>query len=343
MDFLKIDGSFGEGGGQIIRSAVALSAITKTPIQIENIRKNRRVPGLRAQHLTGVKLLAKVCDANVEGLSIGSTTIRFEPGEIQSTEITENIGTAGSISLIFQGLIPAVSIAKKELRLSITGGTDVSWSPTANYTKYVLREALGRMGIKYSMEIKKRGYYPKGGGVIDLKVSPCEKIKPIDLSKRNKKTVKLFCSYSKLDSKFIDSQIQNILKILKENDFQTQVEIDKEVALNQGSSILLYSTDSDSVIGSDGLYDVKFAKFPDSIPDNFLKWNLGVDDHLADMLILPACLSEEMSVFRTRSITKHLETNLYITSKITGCKYGIRKLDDGFEVRITGDSDSSVK
>lgn len=343
MDFLKIDGSYGEGGGQIIRSAVALSAITKTPVQIENIRKNRKVPGLRAQHLTGVKLLAKVCNANVEGLSIGSTSIKFEPEEIQNSTITENIGTAGSISLIFQGLIPAVSIAKKELKLSITGGTDVSWSPTANYTKYVLADALARMGIKYSMEIKKRGYYPKGRGIVELKVFPCEKIKPIKLSKRNEKNVKLYCSYSKLDSKYIDNHIQNTKKILEENDFQTEIEINEESALNQGGSILLYSNDSDSVVGSDGLYNIKSAKFPNSIVNDFLEWNLGVDEHLADMLVLPAGLSKEMSIFRTKTITKHLETNLYITSKITGCKYGVGKLDDGFEIRITGNSNSSIE
>ncbi|MFB5598004.1 MAG: RNA 3'-terminal phosphate cyclase [Nitrosopumilaceae archaeon] len=342
MDFLKIDGSYGEGGGQIIRSAVALSAITKTPIQIENIRKNRKVPGLRAQHLTGVRLLAKVCIANVEGLRIGSTSIKFEPGEIQSSKITENIGTAGSISLIFQGLIPAVSIAKKELRLSITGGTDVSWSPTANYTKYVLAEALDRMGIKYSMEIKKRGYYPKGGGVVELKVFPCKKIKPIKLFKRNKKNIKLYCSFSKLDPEFVDEYIQNTKKVLEENNFETQIQINEESALNQGGSVLLFSNDSDSIIGSDGLYNTKSSKFSKSILDDFLGWNLGVDEHLVDMLVLPAGISKEMSIFRTKTITKHLETNLYITSKITGCKYGIGKLDNGFEVRITGNSDSSI-
>ncbi len=342
MDFLKIDGAYGEGGGQIIRSAIALSAITKTPIQIENIRKNRKVPGLRAQHLTGIKLLGKVCNAKVEGLGIGSTTIKFEPGEIQNAQITENIGTAGSISLIFQGLIPAVAIARKELKLSITGGTDVAWSPTSNYTKHVLAEALGRMGIKYSMEIKKRGYYPKGGGRVELKVFPCEKIKPIKLFKRSKKHVKLFCSYSKLDSKFVKEYVQNAKNILEKNNFQTETELVEEAALNKGGSILLYSNDSDSVIGSDGLYDTKEERFPNSILDNFLKWNLGVDEYLSDMLVLPAGLSNEMSIFRTKTITKHLETNLYITSKITGCRYGIGKLDDGFEVRITGDSDSSI-
>ena len=158
MDFLKIDGSYGEGGGQILRSAVTLSCITKTPIQIENIRTNRRVPGLRPQHLTAIKLLGKICNAQVQGLDVGSKTIKFFPNNLEDYTLTEDIGTAGSISLILQALIPAVSISKKSLELSITGGTDVPWSPTSNYTKYVLCEAYSRMGIDFSAEITKRGY-----------------------------------------------------------------------------------------------------------------------------------------------------------------------------------------
>jgi len=342
MDYQKIDGSYGEGGGQILRSAVTLSTITKKPIQIDNIRAMRKVPGLRAQHLTGVKLLAKLCNASVEGLKIGSTSIKFVPGELQSSNITENIGTAGSISLIFQGLIPAVAISKKELRLSITGGTDVSWSPTANYTKYVLADAYSRMGIKFSMDVKQRGHYPKGGGIIDLNIFPCNEIKPIILSQRNEKNVKLYCSFSKLDSELIDKHIQATKKILEQKNFSVEIEVKEESALNQGGSLVLYSNDSDSIIGSDGLFETKSSRFSNEILENFVKWNLGVDDHLADMLVLVAGLSKEMSIFRTKKITHHLETNLYITSKMTGCKYGIEKLDDGFEVRITGNSDSSI-
>jgi RNA 3'-terminal phosphate cyclase (ATP) len=163
VEILKIDGSFGEGGGQILRSATTLSCITKIPIQIENIRSNRKVPGLREQHLTAIKLLAKICNAKVEGLQIGSTSLKFIPNETQNMQLQENVGTAGSIPLILQAVIPAVSLTKKKLTLSITGGTDVPWSPTANYTKHVLSEVYSRIGINFSMKIQKRGYYPKGG------------------------------------------------------------------------------------------------------------------------------------------------------------------------------------
>ena len=341
MEFLKIDGSYGEGGGQIVRSAVTLSCITKTPIQIENIRTNRRVPGLRPQHLTAIKLLGKICNADVQGLNVGSKTIKFLPKNVQSKNLTENIGTAGSISLILQVLIPVVSICKKSLELTIVGGTDVPWSPTSNYTKYVLGETYSRMGIDFSMEITKRGYYPKGGGQVELKVNPLKKLKPISLTQRKTKSAKLFCSYSNLSSDRINNEVQEAENILKDADFEIESEIKKEISLSNGGNMLLYSHDSSSITGSDGLTDTT-RNLAKSISKNFIRNNLGVDIHLSDMIVLPASLIDETSVYRIKEITKHLETNLYVTSKITGCKYGIGKLDDGFEVRIKGNSNSII-
>jgi RNA 3'-terminal phosphate cyclase (ATP) len=342
VDFLKIDGSYGEGGGQIVRSAVTLSCITKTPILIENIRKNRRVPGLRPQHLTAIKLLSKICNAEVQGLNAGSTSIKFLPKNLENNTLSEDIGTAGSISLILQVLIPAVSISKKSLELSIIGGTDVPWSPTSNYTKYVLGEAYSRMGINFSMEITRRGYYPKGGGLVKVKINPIKKLKPISLIKRKTKFVKLYCSYSDLSYERIKNEVEQAENFLKDADFSIESKIKKELALNKGGSMNLYSLDSDSIIGSDGLTDTA-AKLAKSISENFIRSNLGVDNHLSDMLVLPVSLIDETSFFRIKEITKHLETNLYVTSKITGCKYGIGKLDDGFEVRIKGNSNSIIQ
>ena len=339
---MRIDGSFGEGGGQIIRSAIVLSCITKTPIQIDNIRKGRTVPGLRAQHLTSIKLLAKICNAQVEDLTIGSKSIKFIPNDVKSYCLKENIGTAGSISLLLQVLIPSVSISKKSLNLSIIGGTDVAWSPTSYYTKYVLMEAYSRFGINFSMEIKKRGYFPKGGGIVELQVFPSNKIIPIHLHKRKTNDVRLLCSFSKIDKEKITDKMMNIKNILEKKGFTVSSEIQEEIVIGAGSSLLIFSVDSDSIIGSDGLLESKTGDFPDKIVDDFVSSNLGVDNHLADMLVLPASLTNGTTVFRVRKITKHLETNLYITSKMTGCKYDIKKLNIGFEVTITGSLNPNV-
>ena len=336
-----IDGSYGEGGGQILRSAVTLSCITKTPIQLENIRSNRRVPGLRPQHLTAIKLLGKICNAEIQGLNVGSKSIKFIPNNLENKILTEDIGTAGSISLILQALIPAVSISKKSLELEIIGGTDVPWSPTSNYTKYVLGEAYSRIGINFSMDITKRGYYPKGGGQVKLKVHPSKKLNPISLTQRKTRSAKLFCSYSDLSSDRLNNEVEQTEKLLKAADFEIESEITKETSLSNGGSMLVYSHDESSITGSDGLTDTS-AEIAKSISKNFIRSNLGVDNHLSDMLVLPASLIDETTFYRIKEITKHLETNLYVTSKITGCKYGIGKLDDGFEVRIKGNSNSII-
>jgi len=342
MSVLKIDGGYGEGGGQIIRTAITLSCITKTPIEINNIRKKRKVSGLRAQHLTSIKLLSKICNAEVEGLKIGSTSIKFVPKNVESCSLDANVGTAGSISLILQVLIPAVSIVRKSLKLSLVGGTDVSWSPTSNYTKHVLSEAYSRFGINFSMNIRKRGYYPRGGGMVDIEVFPSKKITPIHLFQRKTNKVKLICSFSKISKDRIRDVVTKTKEQLEKRGFVVNSELEEENAIDKGSSMLLFSIDSNSIIGSDGLLDHKTGNFTENTVNDFMACNMGVDNHLADMLVLPSSLSKEISVFRVQKITKHLETNLYVTSKITGCKYGIERLDDGYEVRIVGNSYSSI-
>lgn len=340
MNFLKINGAFGEGGGQIIRSAITLSCITKQPIHIENIRKNRKVPGLKPQHLTAIKILKKISDSEVIGNEIGSTELKFIPGQIKSSKLFENVGTAGSISLILQVLIPIVAISQKKLDLTIKGGTDVQWSPTMYYTQHVLKEAYSRMGIKFSFALKKRGYYPKGNGEINLEVYPSN-VKAISLSKRKTNQVKIVCTFSKISIEKIESEIKRIKEKLTNENFVVEVKIKEQEALDSGASLLVYSIDGNSVIGIDALFD-KNAQGFDIDLDKFID-QLTVDENLADMLVVPASLAEGKTTFQVKQITKHLETNLFVTSKITGCKYGIGKLPNGFEVIIEGVSRPSIK
>jgi len=343
MDFLRINGALGEGGGQIVRTAISLSCITGTPIILENIRKNRKVPGLRPQHLTAIKILKKICNAKVEGAKVGSTNFKFTPNEVQSLSLKEDVGTAGSIPLILQVLVPVVALSGNNLRLSIRGGTDGKWSPTSSYTQYILREAWSKMGIQFSMNVLKRGYYPKGGGKTDVSVSPSKKTIPLVLKKRKTKNCKIFCSYSKIPKNDIEKNVNLIKEKLLNGKFRVESEIVEETALDPGGSILIFSKDSDSIIGVDSLYDQKNGTFDHNLVGRFIQNNMSVDENLSDMLVLPASLAKGMTVFQVPKITKHLETNLYITSKITGCRYGIGKLQDGYEIRIEGVSNSGIK
>ena len=340
MEFLKINGGHGEGGGQIIRSAIALSCITQQPIHLENIRSNRKIPGLRPQHLTAVKILQKIANAKTIGVKIGSTELKFIPGEIKNLKIIEDVGTAGSISLILQILIPVIAVSQKKISLTIIGGTDVLWSPNIDYTRHVLKEAYSKMGIKFVITLDKRGYYPKGGGQIKLEVYP-SKINSVKFTKRKTNNVKVICTLSKISVNEIKKDIEKIVEKLIEKKFVVKTEIKKEDALDAGGSLLVYSTDENSVIGTDSIFDKKTKRF--NFNHEKFSENVGVDENLADMIVVPASIASGKTIFHVQKITKHLETNLFVTSKITGCRYGIGKLNNGFEVIIEGVSDSCIK
>ena len=340
MNFLKIDGGYGEGGGQIIRSAITLSCITKQPIRIENIRRNRKEVGLKSQHLTAITILQKIADAKVVGAEIGSTELQFIPGDVKSLELVEDVRTAGSIPLILQAIIPIVAISQKKLDLKIKGGTDVLWSPSTNYTQHVLKKAYSKMGIEFSLQLIKPGYYPRGGGEVRLQVYPGN-IKSASFSKRKTKNAKLICSFSKIPDKKIRDAVEEIKKKLIDVGFIVDSEIVSQQALDSGASLLIYSIDENSMVGADALFDKNTQRF-DLDFDRFID-GVSVDENLADMVIVPASLGDRKTVFQVRKITKHLETNLFVTSKITGCKYGIGKTRDGFEIIVQGVSNPRVK
>lgn len=342
MECIEIDGSFGEGGGQIVRTAITLSSILNQSIIIKNIRKGRKKPGLKPQHFMALKILKKICDAKIENLKVGSTILEFSPNKVKSVELSEDVGTAGSIPLIFQVLIPLVAISKKKLKLSIKGGTDVLWSPTIDYTRFILKEVYSRMGINFSIDVIKRGYYPRGGGLVELEVFPTDKISPIILKERKIKKVDLKCSFSKIEPEIINKEIDKIGKKLTKNNFIVEKQIKKEIALDSGASIMISCVNTDSIMGYDSQFNKKTNQF-DLDLDGFIQNHNTVDENLSDMIVLPASLANGMTIFQVDSITKHLETNLFVASKITGCKYGIGRIQNGFEVRIEGISYSGIK
>src|SRR3990170_4051589 len=183
---IRIDGSFGEGGGQILRTALSLSATTKRPIEVFNIRVGRKKPGLMAQHLESVKAITKICDGELTGAKIGSTSISFIPGEIKGGEYTIEIGTAGSVSLVLQTIFIPLSTAKTPSTVTITGGTHVPWSPCFHYLTLQWLFYLKRIGFDATIEMIRAGFYPKGGGEISALIKPVREIKPLVIEDRGR-------------------------------------------------------------------------------------------------------------------------------------------------------------
>ena len=167
---LEIDGSHGEGGGQIVRMAVALSALRSTAVRVVNVRAKRAKPGLAAQHATAIRAVAGLCAARVQGAEVGSGEFTFEPGPLRSGRFSFDVGTAGAVTLVLQACLPAAFRAG-DTELEIRGGTDVPWSPPLDYFGHVFLGLLRKMGGRAEVEVARRGYYPRGGGLVRVRAA----------------------------------------------------------------------------------------------------------------------------------------------------------------------------
>ncbi|MEM4847127.1 MAG: RNA 3'-terminal phosphate cyclase, partial [Thermosphaera sp.] len=197
MEYIEVDGSFGEGGGQILRYSLALSSLTMKPVRVYNIRARRSNPGLRPQHLAAVKALAEVSGAEVKGAGVGSTEVFFKPRRRAHGRINIDVGTAGSASLVIQAVLPVLLYAPGWSILTVKGGTDVQWSPPIDYMSRVFAHNIKHLGVEADVKLVKRGHYPRGGGVVEVFVKPVrEALKPVDLVKRGRPLKAVVVSHS---------------------------------------------------------------------------------------------------------------------------------------------------
>ena len=332
-DLIKIDGSQGEGGGQILRTAISLSAITGKPIEVSNIRANRTNPGLRPQHMAGIRIIADLFHAKSENLKVGAEWIRFSPSDIfEGGSIKFDIGTAGSIPLILMTVVPAVSLSNNSLQIEVTGGTDVKASPTIDYIKHIVAKSYLSIGSKFSVDVLKRGYYPKGGGVVQCTIKPCKTPGTIELLATEYLEPKIISVCSQLPIHVAKRQISSALIALEKKDIRcSNYTASIETSISPGSSILVYSaSDFGLYVGGDSIGEL--GKRAEAVGTEaalrFLDSTLAqatVDPFLADMLVLPLALSKGRSRYRVGRVTQHLLTNLHVVRQIVGCKYSIEQ------------------
>jgi RNA 3'-terminal phosphate cyclase (ATP) len=330
---LRIDGSVGEGGGQIIRTAIALAAITGKAVEITNIRANRPNPGLSAQHLHAVRAVERISGGSTEGLALRSTRLAFTPGTLKGFEGAIDIGTAGSITLLLQCLVPAALFADRTTKVRITGGTDVSWSPPMEFYTHVFLPALRELGCELQLDLKRRGYYPKGGGRVNLTVTPARRLKGLVLRKPEHAVEISGVSHScGLPAHVVDRQARAATHVLKDAGYDAAIitEPEERGTWTTGSGITLWSGyKSGSALGERG----KRAELVGEEAARGILTELQapstVDVHLADQLVPYLALATGNSEMRVREMTKHLETNLYITQQFVEVNFTVQKDERG--------------
>lgn len=329
---IEIDGSYGEGGGQILRTTVALSALTMKPVKVTNIRAGRKNPGLRNQHIAGIELTGQIVNADTAGLSEGSMEIQFRPRERKGGRFTYDIGTAGSISLVLQAVIPAAVFAPEPVEFEIRGGTDVAWSPPIDYMKNVFVPMVGHFGVNLSIEVIRRGHYPKGGGLVRCQVEPTTEIVSEDMIEFGELHRIVGISHCvRLPRHVAERQSKTAETSLRQkgvSDIDIEIESytkDEDPHLGPGSGIVIWAESKDGVrIGSDSLgargkpAEKVGREAADRLIDG-LSTGMAVDSNLGDMLVPYMALSSDETQIGLAEITGHLKTNVWVVERILGC------------------------
>ncbi|MDD1674936.1 MAG: RNA 3'-terminal phosphate cyclase [Methanomicrobiales archaeon] len=305
---LLIDGSRMEGGGQIVRSAVALAAISGTPLRITHIRSGRDRPGLAPQHITAVRAVAQVCSAATTGLAPGSRELTFIPGHIGKRDIVLDVGTAGSISLVLQAWLPVA--LKAGGSIMVTGGTEVHRSPTIDYLARVLLPVLRAAGADIVMDIHARGYYPQGGGRVGVQVRESD-LSAIVPAGRGSSCQILSCS-SALPGHVADRQLQSAEKILgKACAGSLETRVFRQEGPGVGSSCTAWSGSlGSSACGRRGLPAEKVGADAASPLQEELMAAITVDLHLSDQLLIYC--AEYGGRYTARTLTSHAATHIWL-------------------------------
>jgi RNA 3'-terminal phosphate cyclase (ATP) len=330
---IRIDGSFGEGGGQILRTSLSLSLATGKAFHIENIRAGRERPGLLRQHLTAVLAAAEVGGAEVDGATLGSTALTFSPGQIRPGEYRFSVGTAGSGTLVFQTVLPALMLTSEPSRIVIEGGTHNTAAPPFDFLARTFLPLLERMGPKVDLQFERYGFYPAGGGRFCADVHPVKALNGIQIAERGEIVSRRAIGVvANLPRHIAQREVETVGKMLNWGPEQFSVQESRNSA-GPGNIVMIEIgsrevTEIFSAFGQVALAAEKVASIAAREARDYLVSRAAVGEHLTDQLLLPLALAGSGS-FTAQKINMHARTNMTVISEFLPVRFETRD-EDGF-------------
>lgn len=336
METIHIDGSLGEGGGQVLRSSLALSMITGKRVEFKNIRAGRAKSGLMRQHLACVRAAQKICGARVQGDELKSMEVSFIPGEIQAGNYHFNVGSAGSVGLVFQTVMPALILADGPSTLILEGGTHNPMAPPFDFLKQVFVPQLAKMGVKMDMNLEDWGFFPAGGGRMNVSIEPVYELKSLSLMTRGAlKNRRGRAVVSSIPISIAESEVKVLQSKLEWKDISAE----EVLQPNGPGNIVMTELEFEHVselCSSFGEKGIRAARVADKAVCAIRKYLLSeapVGECLADQLLLPMALAGE-GEFLCTEISSHTRTNMEVIQKFLKVKFSMREQNQAFHISI---------
>ena len=335
-DLIEIDGSFGEGGGQIIRTCVSLAAMTGRSVAIHNVRGRRTKPGLQPQHLAAVRAAASLCQAELTGDEVGSRFLRFVPqAPVVAGDYHFTIGTAGAAPLVVQTVLIPLARATGASNVRVTGGTHVPHSPPVEYLETVYVPMLQQVGLDVKLSYSSAGFYPRGGGEIAVQIGQPEVIEPLDWRERGAlKELRGFVVTSNLPEHVGQRGAETVERAMKAIGRKVDIERREKPSPGPGAAVILVAGCASGYAAFSSIGELRrpMEKVAQTPSQDFMRWwksGASCDEHLADQLVLPMAFATGPSYWTTPTVTEHLRTVIWVVKHFLTVEVNIEEQEDG--------------
>jgi RNA 3'-phosphate cyclase len=343
MTPLVIDGAHGEGGGQLVRTAVALAALTGKSILVNHIRARRDPPGLAPQHLAAVRAVAGICDASVTGLELRSQKIGFAPGALRGGAFHFDVGTAGSVTLVLQAVLPPLVAGRERAHVTVVGGTDVRMAPPIDYLRQVLLPLIERLGAHIDIEVRRRGYYPRGGGEVGVEIVPA-RLQPLRLEQAGAlESIRARVHVANLPlhiaTRMRDAMILQLAGTMTQQVQAEMLSLGTGAAVGAGGAVVAWATCANTILGAGRVAErgVRAETLGEAVGGELgadLSSGATLDMHASDQLLVYLALAGGYSVFTERQLSSHAKTAMWLIEQFLPVRFQVTPVGELIKVEV---------